>query len=191
MSAIVEPHVHRWTRDEYYTMAEAGLFRGNRVELIEGQVVEMSPMGSAHATAIVLAGNVLEDAFAHGYVVRWQMPLALSKHSEPEPDIAVVRGNVRDYAQQHPDTAVLVVEVSDTSLGYDRTTKAALYAEAGIEEYWIVNLVEHQMEVCRQPQPAPEGYGYRYADIVVLSSTERVTPHAAPSTSILVADLLP
>lgn len=86
MSTTLAPRIHSWTCDEYYKMADAGLFHSKRVELIEGQVVEMSPMGSVHATGVVLAGTVLEHVFAQGYVVRWQMPLALSEHSEPEPD---------------------------------------------------------------------------------------------------------
>lgn len=97
---------------------------------------------------------------------------------------------MRDYTYNHPTAAVLVVEVSDTSLAYDRTTKAALDAEAGIAEYWIINLVEHQLEVHRQPQPTPDTYGYQYEQIVVFRSTDSVIPLAASST-IEVADLLP
>ncbi len=191
MSTTLAPRTHSWTRGEYYKIADAGLFHSKRVELIEGQVVEMSPVGSVHATGVVLVARVLEDVLKDGYVIRWQMPLALSEHSEPEPDVAVVQGSVRDYTRQHLAIAVLVVEVFDTSLGYDRTTKAALYAEAGIAEYWIINLRDSQIEAHRQPQPTAEGYGYRYAETVALSNMESITPRAAPAVSISIEDLLP
>lgn len=191
MSTIVEPHVRRWTRDEYYKMAEAGLFGGNRVELIEGQIVEMSPMKSLHATAIMLVARALEDLFKNGYVVRWQMPLALDAYSEPDPDVAVVQGSVRDYTHQHPTTAALVVEVADTSLLYDRTEKARLYANAGIAEYWLVNVREKHVEVYRQPQPTAAQLEAQYTDVTVLKSTDVITPQAVPAASIPIADLLP
>ncbi len=157
MSGSAEPHVHLWTREEYYRMAQMGLFQGKRVELIEGRVIVTSPVGSLHAAAATLAARAVKKSFGEGYFVRWQMPLALGERSEPEPDVAVIAGDVRDYVHDHPTTAALIIEVADTSLAYayDRTTKGSLYARAGIPEYWIVNLVDRQLDVYRDPHPIP------------------------------------
>ena len=124
--------------------------------------------------------------------MRVQGPLDLGEISEPEPDVAVIAGNVRDYTDAHPTTAALIVEVADTSLAYDRTTKASLYAKAGIADYWIVNLIERQLEVHRYPtSDAARLYGFGYAEITVLTAAESVVPLAMPQASIAVADLLP
>jgi len=107
MHATVEPHPRLWTRDEYYKMAEAGVFRpGERVELIGGKIVVMSPQNSPHATTIILLEDALRTIFASGYVVRAQLPLDLNPSSQPEPDIMVVCGTARDYASAHPSTAL-------------------------------------------------------------------------------------
>src|SRR6476646_3047533 len=96
MSVLTEPQVHLWTRSEYDKMAELGFFEGKHVELIEGQVIEMSPMGSLHATAVALAANAAEPAFGPSYFARWQMPFDVGEYSEPEPDVAIVAGAIRD-----------------------------------------------------------------------------------------------
>ena len=192
MALLVEPHVHQWTRSEYYKMAEAGLFDGKHVELIEGQVIEMSPMGSPHITAVTLAGDTLREAIGRGHFVSTQCPLDFGEISEPEPDIAVIAGQVRDYTEAHPTTAVLIVEVADTSLNYDRTTKASLYAKVGIAEYWILNLIDRQLEVHRTPTPdTTQPHGFGYADVTHYAATEEVTPLAMPQAAVTVADLLP
>jgi Uma2 family endonuclease len=192
MAVLTEPRVHQWTRSEYYTMAAAGLFDGKHVELIEGQVIEMSPMGSPHRTAVILAGDALRQAFGAGYFVQAQVPLALGELSDPEPDLAVIAGAVRDYTEAHPTTAVLIVEVADTSLTYDRTTKASLYAKAGLADYWIVNLVDRQLEVHRHPMANPASpFGFGYAEVTILTAADLVTPVAATPAVIPVADLLP
>ena len=192
MALLAEPRIHQWTRDEYYKMAEAGLFDGKHVELIEGQVIEMSPMGSPHITAVTLVGDVLRQVFMVGYFVRVQGPLDCGELSEPEPDVAVIVGNVRDYTDAHPTTAALVVEVADTSLAYDRTTKASLYAKAGTADYWIVNLIERRLEVYRHPTiDAAQPYGFGYAEITVFTATDNVAPLAMPQALIAVAEVLP
>jgi Uma2 family endonuclease len=184
--------VHQWTRSEYYKIAEVGLFDGKHVELIEGQVIEMSPMGSRHRTAVILAGEALRQVFRPGYFVSTQCPLDFGEITEPEPDVAVIAGQVRDYAKAHPTTAVLLVEVADTSLTYDRTTKASLYAKAGIAEYWIVNLIERHLEVHRTPvADATQPYGFGYADITMRTATEVVTPLTMPQAAMAVAEVLP
>lgn len=191
-----EPRVHLWTRDEYYRMAGIGLFDDRRVELIEGQVVEMAAMRSPHSTAVTLAGDALRavgDLWSVGPCFpRLQQPLSLGELSDPEPDVAVVAGVPRDYAAAHPTTALLVVEVAEASLRYDRHQKASLYARYGIQDYWIINLVDRQLEILQDPQPEPsQPYGFGYATRRVLSETSTATPLAAPGSAIAVADLLP
>ncbi len=191
MTSLAEPRVHLWTRDEYYRMAEAGLFE-RRVELIEGRVIDMSPMGSLHATAVALAARTVEHVFTKDYFVRWQMPFVVSELSEPEPDVAVVPGTIRDYAVTHPTEAALIIEVAETSLTYDRTDKGSLYAKAQVADYWIVNLVDFQLEVYRQPVPDTTTlYGFIYATKLILGADATIAPLALPAAVIPVADLLP
>ena len=145
--------LRRWTRREYDRMIDAGVLTPeDRVELIDGDIIAVTPQKSRHATAVSLAGTALRQAFGDDVHVRSQLPLALDRTSEPEPDIAVVAGSPRDYRDAHPSTALLIVEIADTSLEFDRTKKAALYARAGILDYWIVNLVDEVVEVHGNPQ---------------------------------------
>jgi Uma2 family endonuclease len=187
------PRRRGWTRQEYERATEVGLFGPEeRLELIEGEVICKMPMNSPHATALRRCERRLTLVFAEGFDVRGQLPIALDDHNEPEPDVAVVVGSPDDYAQEHPTTAVLIVEISDTTLAYDRGRKAGLYARAGIADYWIVNLVERFLEVHRQPaamRGRPLGHGYQ--SILRLDATQTVTPLAALHTNIAVTDLLP
>lgn len=186
------PRVYLWTREEYYRMAEIGLFEGKRVELIEGQVIEMSAMKSPHVTGVTLAAEVLRVAFGEEWFVRVQAPLAIGVGGDPEPDIAVIAGSIRDYKDEHPKNADLVVEVSDTTLKYDRKRKASLYARAWIDEYWIINLKQRQLEVFRDPiTDARAPLGFKYANRQIFKEGETVSPEAKPEAVIAVADLLP
>jgi len=188
----VEPQVRHWSRAEFYQLAEQGYFQGQRAELIEGEIMVMSPQKAEHFTTLERVTEVLRNLFGEGVHVRMQGPLELGPHSEPEPDVAVVAGKREDYATQHPRTALLIVEVSDTTLMFDRTGKASLYARAGIEDYWIVNLVDLQVEVYRQPQPdATQRYGHHYASIWTLTDADHLNPLAAPAVTVAVAALLP
>src|SRR6516225_11328145 len=155
---IDEPTPRRWTREEYYQMGELGLFHGQRVELIEGEIMVLSPQNWRHTSTVARVGEALHRVLGTGLWVRMQFPLNLST-SDPEPDISVVAGRIEDY-RDHPTTALLIVEVSETTLAYDRTRKASLYARAGIADYWIVNLVNNQLEVRRDLRPDPtQPYG--------------------------------
>ncbi len=189
----IEPTPRLWTREEYYKMADAGVFRpGERVELIGGRIVTMSPQNSPHATSLLLLHDTLRQIFSVGYVIRIQLPLDLTPVSQPEPDIAVVSGSIRDYAKAHPTTAVLVVEIAESTLVFDRGEKASLYAGAGIPEYWIVNLRNQRLEVYRDPIPMTgESYGYGYRTRTQCAAGDTVTPLADPQSIIQVADLLP
>lgn len=184
------PHGIRWTVDEYYQMYELGLFFGRRVELIKGEIFEMSPMLSPHATSIQLVLKLLSDLFDKGFVVRPQMPMSFSKIDEPEPDVAVIGGSIRDFTDGHPRTAVLLVEVAFTSLRFDRTKKLKLYAENLIQDYWIVNLKQRRLEVFRQPITS-EGGGFDYAEKLILGENDFICPLNRPDVSIKVADMLP
>ncbi|MBI2940253.1 MAG: Uma2 family endonuclease [Chloroflexi bacterium] len=185
--------VRRWTREEYGRLAEVGvLHEDDPVELIEGEIVEMAPQGLPHATGIRLAEEAARGLFGAGFDVRPQLPLALGPLSEPEPDLAVVPGGPRDYVTSHPTTALLVVEIADTSLAYDRDTKGSLYARAGILDYWIVNLARRRLEIYRDPGPMPDapfGFGYRSRRIAL--PDEVVGPLARPEASLTVSSLLP
>ena len=174
-------------------MIDAGvLTTADRVELIDGEIVTMTPQKSRHATAVSLAQRVLGRAFGDDFIVRTQLPLALDPASEPEPDLAVVTGTPRDYRDAHPSTALLIAEVADASLAFDRSVKASLYARAGIADYWLLNLVESILQVHRNPDRAIDtARGWRYAAITNHGAGDRVAPLARPDFFVAVADLLP
>jgi Uma2 family endonuclease len=178
--------VYRWTREEYYQLAEKGFFPpGKRVELIDGVIYEMSPQKSPHATGILLVTEALRATFPQGHQIRVQLPLALDDHSEPEPDLAVVVGGPRDYLEDHPETAVLIVEISHSSSFHDRERKRSRYARSAIPEYWIIDVAGKQLEVYRNP-----GEG-SYQTRLILKAGDTIAPLASPEAAIAVADLLP
>jgi Uma2 family endonuclease len=188
-----ELQLRRWKRVEYERLVEKGVFTpGERVELIDGLLLVAEPQSSSHFTAVRLAERALVHAFGEGWDVRAQGPIALDDTSEPEPDVAVVRGELRDFVEAHPADPVLVVEVALTSLRFDREHKSSLYARAGRPEYWIVNLVDRVLEVRREPAPSPSApYGWDYRSVEMLGPGDRACPLAAPAARIAVADLLP
>ena len=186
----------RWTVAHYERAAAMGWFRDQRVELIEGKVVRMPPQLEPHVAAIHLGKPVLAGAFGDGYTIRSQAPIRLSNRSKPEPDLAVVPGDP-DYYVIHgpPASALLIVEVSDSTLIADRVVKAELYAKHSIQDYWIVNLVDRQLEVHRRPilQRIAGRRRFRYADVTVLrpDASSLVSPLAVPNVQIKVASLFP
>jgi Uma2 family endonuclease len=183
----------RFTRLEYERLAELEFFRPDeRLELIDGVMVVRAPQDSPHATGVRLVLRALRAVFGAGWIVDSQLPVALDDYSEPEPDAAVVAGDPRDYRDAHPTRPVLIVEVAESRLALVRRQKASLYARAGIADYWVVNLVDRVLEVYREPVVAPAApYGFRYRSSTRLRPTATVTPLAAPSTTIPVADLVP
>lgn len=194
MASVIEPDVktRRLRRVEYDRLVDLGMFVGERLELLAGLLVVREPQGSSHAAIVGHIGQVLRAAFGAGWHARLQAPLALDEDSEPEPDVAIVAGEYRDYLSAHPATAALLVEVADSSLRLDRRLKGGLYARAGLHDYWIVNLAEGVLEVHRQPEPATEApSGWLYRSVEILRPPARVTPLAAPGARISVADLLP
>lgn len=191
--SIAHAQVRLWTRQEYERMAAQGLFApGERVELIEGEIVAMTPQASPHATSLGLTQDVLVLVFPQGFIIRVQLPLALGLRSMPEPDLAVVAGTRREYRDSHPTTAVLVIEIADATLQFDRAEKASMYAAAGIRDYWVLNLVDRVLEVYRDPAPQPGApFGHAYRTALRFGPGDHVAPLAAPQARIAVADLLP
>ncbi len=185
-----EPKSFQWNVEQYYQMYDLGFFQGRRVELIRGEIIEMSPMKSTHMVAIQLMNEVLRVVFGKGYMISMQMPLRLSDTNEPEPDIAVVKGQIRDFVETHPNRAELIVEVSETTLRFDRGKKASLYAQHGIEDYWIINIKDRQVEVNRQPAKNAEKKAY-YAEQIIYREDQSISPLAKPKSKIKVADILP
>ncbi len=184
------PRPVRWTRAEYYRLGELGFFAGRHVELICGEIVLMSPISEPHVAGVSLTTDAIKAAFGPGFYVRVQAPINLGD-SDPEPDVAVVTGGPRETLIT-PTSALLVVEVSDTSRDYDTTTKAELYATAGVPEYWVLDLEHRQLLVFRDPVPLPVGLGATaYRTHLTLGPDETVSPLAAPTALVKVADLLP
>lgn len=184
--------VRRWTRQEYERMAETGiLVPDERVELLDGEIIRMTPQGARHARAICAAEDALRRVFQVGFHIRVQLPLALEPFSEPEPDLSVVPGSWRDYEKSHPGSPVLIVEVADTTLAFDRGNKGSLYARAAVPDYWIVNLLELRIEVYRVPAARSEArYGWAYDSMEYFRGGERISPLILPAATVSVADLL-
>lgn len=177
-----------FNRDEYYNLAGQGILGPEeRTELIYGRIItRMSPIGRPHNIAVSKTADALETAFSDGFFTEQQMPLHVTSGLEPQPDVMVLAGVPDDY-QDVPRSAdvLLLVEVSNSTLRYDRNTKSGLYAENGIPEYWIVNLRRRKLEVYRQPDAG------EYLDLQWHNDTEAVAPLAAPNALVRVADLLP
>lgn len=183
----------RWTREAYHRAVELGLFgEDDRIELIEGEIYPVSPQSRRHFKAICRAARILERAFGPQFSVEQQGPAALSPRSEPEPDVTVVRGDTEDY-DDHPgaESIALALEVSDSSLAKDRVIKAAAYAQAGIRDYWLLNLKDRTLEVRRDPGPDPaDPMRAAYSSLHVYAETEEVAPLEAPDAAVRVGDLL-
>ncbi|HET7344087.1 MAG TPA: Uma2 family endonuclease [Methylomirabilota bacterium] len=188
-----EARTRRFTRAEYDRMIELGVLGEDEpIELIGGELMVAEPRGAPHYTAVVKTARALQALFGPAWYVRAEGPIGLDDESEPEPDIAVVPGTPDDYSRAHPSRPALTVEVSDFTLALDRRHKGSLYARAGLEDYWIVNLGDRVVEVYREPiadSAAP--FGWRYAQRQVFDVSARVTPLALPGAGVLVAQLLP
>jgi Uma2 family endonuclease len=187
------PRTRRWTRAEYDRLVEIGVFRpGERIELLDGQLVVREPQSSGHTGGIRRVVETLRRALDPAvWQIDSQFPFALDDDSEPEPDVAVVPYDAEHYRHAHPSRAVLLVEVSGSSYRIDRRFKAGLYARAAVPEYWIVALTRGTLEIHRAPEASGEAaYGWRYGSVEVLAREATVTPLFAPSVVIAVADLI-
>lgn len=190
MTLNVKPR--KFTVEEYARMGEAGVFGWNeRVELIEGEIIPVSPQNRRHASRTARLTTWFVTEFGKTHEIRVQLPLTLGSHSEPEPDFALVRFEVADGAPRHPGSADLVLEIADSSLAFDRNEKASLYAKAGIAEYWVLNLVNSRLEVRRGPAENDElAYGWGYSSLTILAPGQVVSPLFAVEVIFPVSDLL-
>ena len=177
----------RFTVAEYYRMAEVGILQPDeRVELIKGEIIVMPPIGDRHAMEVRQATRVFYRIAGGTVIISVQNPIHLGEHFQPQPDVALLRFREDNYpAHPTPADILLVIEVSDTSLNYDRNVKVPLYAGAGIVETWLVNLEADYIEVYRQP--GPEGY----QQSVIFRRGEKISPVSRPDLELNVDDLLP
>jgi Uma2 family endonuclease len=149
----------RFRTTEYHRLIEAGVLgEDDHVELLEGVIVQMTPQGRPHARFLSTLNGLLVPALGGQYRVRVQLPLTLDESSEPEPDLAVVTRQAEDEAPQHPSTALLVIEVADSSVRADRLVKSRLYARARVVEYWIANVRLKTLEIYTDPDAGEERY---------------------------------
>lgn len=183
------PHPKHWTKKEYNSLVNQGVFQNQRLYLFRGELLEMAPMGNQHAVCVMKSTSVLFNLFpSKQYFVRVQLPFDPPGQSVPEPDLAVCT-HQQAFVQPHPKTAALVIEVSDTSIAHDRD-KALEYAAAGVPEYWIIDLADRCVEIYRNPVPdrsAP--LGFRYPPPALAKDDQTISSLAG--ASLKVADLLP
>jgi Uma2 family endonuclease len=177
----------RFTVEEYHRMGEAGiLHEDDRIELIEGDIIQMPPIGGGHVGGVNRLTAVFTGRLGSRVVVSVQNPVRLSSGSEPEPDLALLRPKADFYASGVPQASdvLLLIEVADSSLAFDRDVKVPLYAAAGIPEVWLLDLANGRLRVFRDP----EGGEYRHT--AILARGEAVTPQAFPDLTLTIAELL-
>lgn len=154
------PTPYRFNREEYYRLWESGFFANKRVELLDGEIITMAPQNPPHAGTTSRLTALLFRLLGSSVTIRAQLPIILNDYSEPEPDVALCRLDPDDYRHEHPKASdvLLLIEVADTSLAYDRGRKVAAYAGSGVPEYWIVNLSDGRIEVFSDPDPVAQRY---------------------------------
>lgn len=186
-AAETYPRHHRFTVAEYHQMIAAGVFgEDDRVELIDGEIVNMPPMNSLHAGYVGRLINLFAARFGGRAFLTSQTPVNLLIDSEPQPDIALLKPRSDSYTQAHPtpDDVLLLVEVSDTTIEFDLKTKQAVYSKAGIRELWVLNLPEWRLEVFRDPgEHGCRGHRLLWAD-------DSIAPLALPELTIKVSEIL-
>lgn len=189
LTLTVEPTaVKYWTVSDYRRMSEMGILSPNeRTELINGQIVLMAAKGTPHVTSLHLLANALRDRLSNAELVRTQDPIQLDDWSEPEPDVVIARGTVLDYANHHPrpEEIELVVEVADSTLKQDCEIKDKLYAQAGIADYWVLDLKNRQLHVFRNPTPTG------YTSHLILTEPNQFVPLAFPTLTLSLTAILP
>jgi hypothetical protein len=178
---------HRFTVEEYYRMAETGVLRpGARVELLNGEIIDMSPIGPFHGGVAKRLNQIFTQLSRGRWVVAVQDPLRLGAHSEPQPDLMLLKPAADGYTAHHPgpEEVFLVVEIADTTLMQDRAVKLPAYGHAGVAEVWIANLLDATVEVYREPHFAG------YSSKVILRAGDTASPEAFPDVTVDVAELL-
>ena len=175
-----------FTREEYHRMGEVGILtRSDRVELIRGEIITMSPQGRRHRAFIDNLTQLLGARLGGRAIVSIQMPIVLSDDTEPEPDVQILRRRTVPYKDREADAddALLLIEVGESSLAYDRSTKLRLYAAAGIPEYWVVDCVAESIEIHSTPD------GERYRDVSRVDGVATVTLQAFPDVALTLAEI--
>lgn len=178
---------HRFSVNDYHRMAETGVLRPDaRVELLDGKIIDMSPIGPFHGGLVKRLSRLFNLKAKGRWLVSTQDPVRLDDHSEPEPDVMLLRPAADDYTSRHPrpEDVFLIIEVSDTTLEYDRAEKLPAYGRAGVAEVWIVNLTEATVEVYREPHFT--GYGSK----TILRAGDQAAPQAFPDVMVDVMELL-
>lgn len=187
MNVSSPPLRHRLSASEFERMAEVGILaEDERVELIEGDLIDMTPIGSRHAGAVSRLTRLLGSAVGTDAIVSVQNPIRLDRHSQPQPDLALLRPRADFYAEAHPQPAdvLLIVEVAEASLDYDRDVKIPLYARHGIAEMWLLDVAGRGLTVYRAP--GPDGYGEQRRIVAV----ESIAPLLLPAAVIDLTGLL-
>ena len=186
MAVEVAATRRRFTRAEYHRMGEVGILRKHdRVELIRGEIVEMSPIGRRHKAFVINLAQLLIVRLAGRALVSVQGGVVLAEDTEPEPDLSVLRHRSVPYKEReaHGEDVLLLIEVADSSLAYDRTTKVRLYAESGIPEYWVVDCTAESVQIYRTP--GAEGY----QDVRLVAGGATVTLQAFPDVALTTAEI--
>lgn len=184
-AATVEPW--RFTAADYHRMGEAGIFHeDDRVELIEGVILRMSPIGDRHAGRVIFLNRLFSLRLGERAFVSVQNAVRLSERSEPEPDLVIMRppSDVQAVRAPRPEDVLLLIEVSDTTLAFDRDTKVPLYAASGIPEVWLLDLQGDRLRVYREP------YEGEYRSITVLTRGDSITPLAFADLTLSVSEIL-
>ena len=177
-----------WTVQDYYRMSDLGILDPNeRTELIAGQIVLMTAKGTPHVITLQLLARNLQEQLGEIALIRTQDPIRLDNFSAPEPDLAIVKGTILDYAAHHPvpDDIYLVIEVADSTLKQDCQVKDKLYAQSNIAEYWVVDLKNRQVNIFRDPTATG------YTSQLILTETHSVSPIAFPDIILSIASILP
>ncbi|MGD2182900.1 Uma2 family endonuclease [Lusitaniella coriacea] len=190
LKVSLEPRaLKHWTVQDYHRMSDFGILDPNeRTELIAGQITLMAAKGTAHVTTLRLLATVLDALLGDLPVfVSTQDPIQLDDFSEPEPDLAVIQGTVLDYAEHHPHPSdvALVVEVADSTLKQDCETKDKLYAQAGIADYWVLDIKNRQLHIFREPTPTG------YTRHLILTEPNQAVPLAFPNLTLSLTSILP
>ena len=185
MSAVFTPMRHKLSVQDFQRLGEAGILsEDSRVELIEGELIDMAPIGALHMLVVNRLNRLLVLAVGELGVVSVQNPVRLPLYSEPQPDFAILKHRADETTVPGPEDVLLIIEVADTTLDFDRTTKLNLYAKSGISESWIVNLQSKCLEVYREPA-ADDGYSKRFE----FHRPDSVAPLAVPTVRVAVADI--
>jgi len=183
----VQLQKHFFTVDEYYLMAQSGVFaQDDRIELIEGEVIEMSPIGKRHAACVRRLDRVLNHNASESAIVSVQAPISIGEFSEPQPDVALLKPRADFYSNSHPtaEDVLLVIEVADTSVEYDRRVKLPLYARAGIPEAWLVILPKDSIEAHCEPKDG------KYQKVQRLKRGKTIVSSSVAGLSVKVDDVL-